>query len=78
MNRRVVWSFRVDEDVLARARGTLLGLQRLEPGWTMARFLEEAVEAHMATLQAKHNGGQPWPPTHEALPSGQPLGRATR
>lgn len=73
MTARVVFSTRIDEDVLVRTRGAVLGMSRLEPGWTMARIVEEALDAYLTQLQDQHNEGQPWPDETSPIPAGSPL-----
>lgn len=58
------FSTQVDADVQARVRATVVGVQRLDPAFTLAQFTQDALTAHCSHLEDLHNGGSSWP--HDA------------
>lgn len=54
-----------------RINSTVMGMQRLSPGYSLTRFVIDASEAHCARLEELHNDGQRWPQTEKSeLPRG--------
>lgn len=70
-------SFYQDPEDTARVRGTILHTMALEGGRfrNLSQFIDHAVMAEVERLEAKYNGGQPFPPMAPGeLPQGRPMG----
>lgn len=64
------FSTQVSEDVQERARATVRGMTSSDPDYSLAKFTEDALEAHCRKLEVRHNGKQPWPRSTRRLRSG--------
>lgn len=69
-------SFYQDPEDTARVRGAILHTMTTEGSRTLSQFIHKAVMAEVERLEAKYNGGQPFPAvgTRE-LPQGRPMGQ---
>lgn len=70
-------SFYQNPEDTARVRGTILHTMALEGGRfrNLSQFIDQAVMAEVERLEAKYNGGQPFPPMAPGeLPQGRPMG----
>jgi hypothetical protein len=65
----------VDADVLERARNAVWQLAGPPEHLTMAELVEQAIRREVERLEAKHNGGAPFPPRSAQLRPGRPLSR---
>lgn len=54
-------STRIASDVLARARATVVGMQRLHPDYTFGRFVEDAFIVEIRRLEGRFNDDKPFP-----------------
>jgi hypothetical protein len=69
-------SFYQDPADTARVRGAILHTQVAEGTRSLSDFINNAVMAEVQRLEAKYNGGQPFPGVGaRGLPQGRPLGR---
>lgn len=69
-------SFYQDPADTARVRGAILHTQVAEGTRSLSDFINNAVMAEVHRLEAKYNGGQPFPGVGaRGLPQGRPLGR---
>lgn len=69
-------SFYQDPADTARVRGAILHTQVAEGTRSLSDFINNAVMAEVKRLEAKYNGGQPFPGVGaRGLPQGRPLGR---
>lgn len=67
-------SFYQDEDDTDRVRGALLHTMANEPHRTLTDFIHAAVMEKVERLEAKYNGGNPFPPVKaRELPQGRPF-----
>ncbi|PLC10653.1 hypothetical protein AUQ48_17280 [Kocuria flava] len=69
-------SFYQDPADTARVRGAILHTQVTEGPRSLSDFINSAVMAEVQRLEAKYNGGQPFPGVGaRGLPQGRPMGR---
>lgn len=67
-------SFYQDPADTARVRGAILHTMVTEGPRTLSQFIDRAVMAEVARLEATYNSGQPFPPVAaRQLPQGRPL-----
>ncbi len=65
------FSTQVDAEVVDAVRATVVALQRLHgPSVTLGAFVTGALAEAVDRAQAEYNGGEPFPPTNEALAPG--------
>lgn len=56
----------------ARARAAVRGLRlHVDPGYTLARLVDDALTAWCEHLERTHHEGQPWPGGLSPLPAGR-------
>lgn len=68
-------SFYQDPEDTARVRGAILHTMTTEGARNLSQFIHQAVMAEVERLEAKYNGGQPFPPVEaRGLPQGRPMG----
>jgi hypothetical protein len=68
-------SFYQDRDDTDRVRGAILNTMPYEGARTLSQFIQRAVMAEVERLEAKYNGGKPFPPVGaRELPQGRPMG----
>ncbi len=68
-------SFYQDPEDTARVRGAILHTMTTEGARTLSQFIHQAVMAEVERLEAKYNGGQPFPAVGaRELPQGRPMG----
>lgn len=68
-------SFYQDPDNTARVRGAILHTQVSEGTRSLSAFIDQAVMEKVAALEAKYNGGKPFPAVGaRELPQGRPMG----
>ena len=58
--RKGTWAARIDPQIAERVRGTIVGLQRLDPSFTAGLFTEQALVAWCEQMENDHNAGRPW------------------
>ena len=59
---RVPWAARIDPQLAARVRATVIGLQQVaDPRFTASRFTEEALVEWCQRMEAEYNSGDVWP-----------------
>ena len=69
-------SFYQDPADTARVRGAILHTQVAEGTRSLSDFINNAVMAEVQRLEAKYNGGRPFPGVGaRGLPQGRPMGR---
>ncbi|MGG7453031.1 ParB family protein [Plantibacter auratus] len=68
-------SFYQDPADTDRVRGAILHTQVQEGSRSLSKFIDDAVMEKVAALEAKYNGGQPFPAIGaRELPQGRPMG----
>ncbi|QAY64992.1 hypothetical protein ET495_17375 (plasmid) [Xylanimonas allomyrinae] len=68
-------SFYQDPEDTARVRGAILHTMTTEGPRNLSQFINQAVMAEVERLEAKYNGGQPFPSVGaRELPQGRPMG----
>jgi len=68
-------SFYQDAADTARIRGAILHTQVSEGSRSLSQFIDQAVMEKVAALEAKYNGGEPFPAIGaRELPQGRPMG----
>ncbi len=68
-------SFYQDPEDTNRMRGAILHTMTTEGSRTLTQFINAAVLAEVERLEAKYNGGRPFPPIGPGeLPQGRPMG----
>ncbi|MFC5931530.1 hypothetical protein D6T64_04150 [Cryobacterium melibiosiphilum] len=68
-------SFYQDAADTARIRGAILHTQVSEGSRSLSQFIDHAVMEKVAALEAKYNGGEPFPAIGaRELPQGRPMG----
>lgn len=68
-------SFYQDPEDTARVRGAILHTMTTEGSRSLSQFIDRAVMAEVVRLEAKYNGGKPFPPVGaRELPQGRPMG----
>lgn len=69
-------SFYQDPEDTARVRGAILHTMTTEGSRTLSQFIHHAVMVEVERLEAKYNGGQPFPSMGaRELPQGRPMGQ---
>lgn len=69
------FSTQVSAEVQARARATVRGMIACcDPDFSLARFTEEALEAHCRKLEARYNDNALWPRPRRQLRTGPRTG----
>ena len=58
---RIPVSTRCDEEVWQQARAAAVGMQYLDPSYSLTRLVEDALTAEVERLAAEHRAGEPWP-----------------
>ena len=64
------FSTQVSKDVQTRVRATVRGMTSSDPDYSLAKFTEDALEAHCRKLEVRHNEKQPWPRSKRRLRTG--------
>lgn len=64
MSAKRSFAAHLDVDVLAALRATVIGLQQIDPSYTIARFVTEALVDAIGRAEATYNAGEPWPTTN--------------
>lgn len=59
--RRIPVSTRCDVEVWERARAAVVGMQYLDPSYSLTRLVEDALTAEVTRLAHEHREGEPWP-----------------
>ncbi len=73
--KRKVGFYQAPEDT-ARVRGAILHTGAIEGPRTLSQFIDHAVMVEVERLEAKYNGGRPFPPVGaRELPTGRPMGQ---
>lgn len=68
-------SFYQDPEDTARVRGAILHTQLTEGSRSLSAFINHAVMAEVERLEAKYNGGKPFPAIGaREMPQGRPMG----
>lgn len=68
-------SFYQDRDKTDRIRGAILHTMTSEGVRSLSQFLDAAAMKEVERLEAKYNGGKPFPPVGaRELPQGRPMG----
>ncbi|OJU47388.1 MAG: hypothetical protein BGN98_03905 [Microbacterium sp. 69-7] len=68
-------TFYQDPEDTARTRGALLHTQISEGSRSLSAFINQAVMAEVERLEAKYNGGKPFPAVgSREMPQGRPMG----
>jgi hypothetical protein len=68
-------SFYQDAADTARVRGAILHTQAAEGSRSLSQFINDAVMEKVEALEAKYNGGDPFPAIGaRELPQGRPMG----
>ena len=68
-------SFYQDPEDTGRVRGAILHTMTTEGPRTLSQFINDAVMAEVERLEAKYNGGKPFPSVGaRELPQGRPMG----
>ncbi|WP_237049142.1 ParB family protein [Microbacterium paludicola] len=68
-------SFYQDRDKTDRIRGAILYTMASEGVRSLSQFLDAAAMKEVERLEAKYNGGKPFPPVGaRELPQGRPMG----
>lgn len=68
-------SFYQDPEDTARVRGAILHTMTTEGSRNLSQFINRAVMAEVARLEAKYNNGEPFAPVGaKELPQGRPMG----
>ncbi|MDD7963057.1 ParB family protein [Microbacterium thalli] len=68
-------SFYQDRDKTDRIRGAILHTMASEGVRSLSQFLDAAAMEEVERLEAKYNGGKPFPPVGaRELPQGRPMG----
>ncbi len=68
-------SFYQDPEDTARVRGAILHTMTTEGSRNLSQFINRAVMAEVARLEAKYNHGEPFAPVGaKELPQGRPMG----
>lgn len=68
-------SFYQDAEDTSRVRGAILHTMVSEGSRSLSQFIDRAVMAEVERLEAKYNGGKPFPPVAaRELPQGRPMG----
>lgn len=65
---RVPVSMRCDEAVWNQARSAARDMLRVDPGYTLAQLVEDAIRHELDRLAREHRGGVPWPATGDVPP----------
>ncbi|NYI72717.1 hypothetical protein GGQ54_003331 [Naumannella cuiyingiana] len=68
-------SFYQDPDDTARVRAAILHTMTTEGSRGLSQFIHDAVMEKVEQLEARYNGGEPFPPVGpRELPQGRPMG----
>lgn len=68
-------TFYQDPEDTSRTRGALLHTQISEGSRSLSAFINQAVMAEVERLEAKYNGGKPFPAVgSREMPQGRPIG----
>ena len=67
-------TLQVDSDLLEKARSTVIGVAISGVyAYSLRRLIENGIAAEIASQEADHNNGQPWPPRTQELRRGRPV-----
>ena len=59
---RIPWAARIEPQLAARVRATVIGLQQAaDPSFTASRFTEQALVSWCERMEAEFNAGKRWP-----------------
>lgn len=61
----------IPAEVLDRARAAAVGMQRMNPAYSLSQLVEEAVRAHVDRLERAHHEGRAWEPPSAPLRRGR-------
>jgi len=59
--RKVRFHTQVPAATVARVRAAVVGMTRVKGAYTLSQLVDDALNDHVAELEARHNGGRPWP-----------------
>ncbi|MDQ2850163.1 MAG: hypothetical protein M3Y49_05395 [Actinomycetota bacterium] len=62
MSEDARFSTQIPQAILDRVRSAVAGLQEVDPEWSMAQLVTDALGRHVRHLEEQHHGGVPWPP----------------
>jgi hypothetical protein len=69
--KRVPVSTRCDEDIWAEARATTRGMMAIDPSYSLADLVEQAIAREVRRLQEEYNHGKAWPSATKPLRRGR-------
>ena len=68
---RIPWAARIEPQIAARVRATVVGLQQAaDPSFTASRFTEQALLSWCQRMEAEYNSGEVWPEAEGRLRPG--------
>lgn len=65
------FSTQVSPNVADRARATVAGMLAVDPDFSLAQLVEQALASEIARLEREHHGGRPWPGVARRLRPGR-------
>lgn len=74
MAKSKVFTVKIDEDVVDRARSAAAWMQSRNRRYTLGGLVEDALAAHITQLEHEHNEGKPFPPVTHPLLRGRRIG----